>query len=95
MKKTGEIKDIKAQNPYLKRNLKFLRECCELTQQEIADALRIDRSTYTYWERGRTLPSVHKIAALMELYRRKGIKLDYNLLLDSLITASILQEISE
>ena len=56
MKKTGEIKEIKAQNPYLKRNLKFLRECCELTQQEIANALRIDRSTYTYWERGRTLP---------------------------------------
>lgn len=38
---------IKAQNLFLIRNLKFLRECCGVTQQQIANALCVDRSTYT------------------------------------------------
>lgn len=90
-----KICKIKAQNLFLIKNLKFLREYSDLTQQQIADALYIDRSAYTYWECGKNTPSIHKITALIEFYRRKGIKLDYNLLLGDFITSSIIQGISE
>ena len=80
---------------HLSENLKYLRECCELTQQQIADNLHIDRSAYTYLECGKSTPSIHKITALIEFYRAKVIKLDYNLLLGDFITSSIMQEISE
>lgn len=90
-----KICKIKVQNPYLRKNLKYLREYCELTQQQIANALCIDRSTYTYWERGKITPSIHKLTKLITYYREKGINLDYNLLLDRFITLSVMQEISE
>ena len=90
-----KISKIKPQNPYLRKNLKYLRECCQLTQQEIANALYIDRSAYTYWECGKSTPSINKITALIELYRVKGINLDYNLLLGEFITSSIIQKISK
>lgn len=89
MKKTEELK-IKNT---LCKNLKFLREFCELTQQQIAEALHIDRSAYSYWESGKTTPTLHSITALIEFYRAKGINLDYNLLLGDFITSSIMQGI--
>lgn len=88
-----KICKIKAQNPFLIRNLKFLRECCGVTQQQIADTLHIDRSAYSYWECGKTTPTLHSITALIKFYRVKGINLDYNLLLGDFITPSIMQEI--
>jgi transcriptional regulator with XRE-family HTH domain len=90
-----KICKIKAQNPYLRKNLKYLRECCQLTQQQIANALYIDRSTYTYWECGKITPSIHKLTEIVAYYREKGINLDYNLLLDGFITYSVMQKISE
>ena len=90
-----KICKIKAQNPYLRKNLKYLRECCQLTQQQIANALYIDRSTYTYWECGKITPSIHKLTEIVAYYREKGINLDYNLLLDGFITYSVMQKISK
>ena len=37
-----------------KKKLKRLRENFNLTQQQVAEALGIDRSTYAYYELGRT-----------------------------------------
>ena len=37
------------------KKLKRLRENFNLTQQQVAEALGIDRSTYAYYELGRTL----------------------------------------
>ena len=90
-----KISKIKAQNPFLIKNLKFLRNYCELTHQQIADVLHIDRSAYSYWESGKTTPTLHSITAIIELYRTKGINLDYNLLLGEFITSSIIQKISK
>ncbi|MEE1281334.1 MAG: helix-turn-helix transcriptional regulator [Acutalibacteraceae bacterium] len=84
-----EVQDI------LCKNLKFLRECFELTQQQVASELHIDRSTYTYWEVGTSTPSIFKLTSIIEFYEKRGIKLDYNLLLKNLLTASIIKEISE
>ncbi len=90
-----KISKIKPQNLFLIKNLKFLRNYCELTHQQIADVLHIDRSAYSYWECGKTTPTLHSITVLIEFYRAKGIKLDYNILLGDFITSSVMQEISE
>ena len=37
--------------------LRILREIYDVSQQEIADLLGIERSTYTYYELGKTEPS--------------------------------------
>lgn len=49
-------------------NLKYYREKCGLTQQQVADALNINRSTYTYYEMGRTEPSINTLQKIMLLF---------------------------
>lgn len=49
-------------------NLKRLRLYCGLTQKQIADMLNIDRSTYTYYETGKTVPDVETLKKLSRLY---------------------------
>jgi len=49
-------------------NLKRLRTYCKLTQKQIADLLNIDRSTYTYYETGKTVPDVETLKKLSRLY---------------------------
>jgi len=49
-------------------NLKRLRLYCGLTQKQIADQLNIDRSTYTYYETGKTVPDVETLKKLSRLY---------------------------
>lgn len=41
-------------------NLRFLRKKQEYTQQEIADRLGINRTTYTKWEKGVCEPGLKK-----------------------------------
>ncbi len=53
--------------------LKNYREFCSLTQQQVATTLGIDRSTYTYYENGKTTPS---ISTLMELIKMLNIPYD-------------------
>jgi len=49
-------------------NLKYYREKCGLTQQQVADALNINRSTYTYYEKGKTEPSINTLQKIMLLF---------------------------
>ena len=51
------------------KKLKRLRENFNLTQQQVAEALGIDRSTYAYYELGRTTPDLDKIDKLQRLYQ--------------------------
>ena len=53
----------------LSEALKMLRKRFEMTQKEVADALRIDRSTYTYYEIGRTKPDFSALCKLARLYK--------------------------
>lgn len=48
--------------------LKSLREENKLTQKQIADIMKIDRSTYAYYETGRTVPDLYAIALLANIY---------------------------
>lgn len=52
----------------LKNNLLTLRKTNNMTQQQLADLLGIERSTYTSWEAGRSLPKPAQFVKLSEIY---------------------------
>ncbi len=52
----------------LAEQLKHLRDYNAVTQREIADALCIDRSTYAYYEKGKTQPPLFMLMKLAQLY---------------------------
>ncbi len=45
-----------------------LRNNCTLTQQQVADVLHIDRSTYAYYERGTTEPDLKALKKLASVF---------------------------
>lgn len=45
-------------------NLKELRLKCQITQQDLAKAISVNRSTYAMWESGKAQPPLNKINAL-------------------------------
>lgn len=49
-------------------SLKKVREDHGLTQEAIAKVLGVDRSTYTFYENGKTSPSIASLIKLSELY---------------------------
>lgn len=53
----------------LKYNLKALRETRNLTQQEVADAINVSRSSYTYYETGGRYPSVETLSELAKIFK--------------------------
>lgn len=53
---------------YLSKKLRDLREKCGYTQQQIANALNIDRSTYSYYETGKTSPDIPSLLVLANVF---------------------------
>ncbi|WP_159459751.1 helix-turn-helix transcriptional regulator [Scatolibacter rhodanostii] len=47
--------------------LRKLRLKAGYTQQNLADALNINRSTYTYYETGKTTPDIHTLKSLAQI----------------------------
>lgn len=52
----------------LSQKLKKLRENSGYTQLQIANALSIERSTYTYYETGKTTPDINTIIKLAKIF---------------------------
>ena len=52
-----------------RHRLKFLRECRQLSQRQVAAALHIERSTYASYETGRSEPSLQNLKRLAALYQ--------------------------
>lgn len=52
----------------ISRLLKQYRKNCNLTQQQVADALSINRTTYTYYETGKTEPSLGTLHKLVKMF---------------------------
>ncbi len=48
--------------------LKYYRHECGLTQQQVADRLKIERSTYTYYETGKTKPDIETIVKIAKVF---------------------------
>lgn len=57
-----------AQKQALGGRLKQLREDAGLSQQKVANELGITRSTYTYYELGKTLPNIFTLRMLAEIF---------------------------
>ena len=53
----------------LKDNLKSFRKKCGFTQQLVSSLLKMERSTYTYYELGKTQPNVENLTKLSKLYK--------------------------
>ena len=53
----------------LGKALRMLRKNCELTQQQVADVLNVDRTTYCCYETGTTEPSLKSIALLGKIFK--------------------------
>ena len=58
----------------LEKRLRELRLEHQLTQQDLGEALGIDRTSYTYYERGKTSPSPASLCKLSRLY---NVTVDY------------------
>ncbi len=56
-------------NKELGHRLKRLREKNKMTQSEVAMYLNVTRSAYTYYETGKTQPSIQAIAILAKIYK--------------------------
>ena len=52
----------------LAERLRKFRETCGFSQQQIADKLNIHRATYSYYELGRTEPSVENLIRLAQIF---------------------------
>ena len=57
-------------------NLRELRNEKGYTQQQMADMLNIGRSTYTYYETGKSQPSYQNLKKICEI-----LEIDYNTIL--------------
>ena len=53
----------------LSQRLRSLREKCGFTQEQVAKTLNIDRSSYTYYETGKTEPSIASLIKLSNLFK--------------------------
>lgn len=53
----------------LPKRLKEIRKAHGLTQQNVADAIGWDRTTYTYYETGTNCPSLSTVEKLAKLYK--------------------------
>ena len=61
------IVDMKNQET-LGQRLKRIRNCNDFTQQQVADILNIDRSTYSYYETGKTEPNHETTIKLAKIF---------------------------
>lgn len=50
------------------KNLKKFRKGCNLSQQQVAESIGIDRSTYAYYESGRTIPGFDTMDMLTKIF---------------------------
>jgi DNA-binding XRE family transcriptional regulator len=59
------MNDIK---PELSQKLKILRKRSKMTQNEVANILHLNRSTYAYYESGRAVPALKTVVQLADLH---------------------------
>lgn len=68
------------------KNLRWLRERNNFTQAQLANALNLDRSSYSYYELGQSMPNVASL---------KKIKRIYNVSLDDLLTEDFAENLGQ
>lgn len=53
---------------YVHKNLRFLRKLYDMTQCEVAERVSIDRSSYAYYESGKTEPSYRTLMRIAKIF---------------------------
>ena len=53
----------------LGNRLRTLRRCNGMTQREVAARLHLDRSSYAYYEIGKTEPDLHTLSEIAGIFR--------------------------
>lgn len=62
----------------LAQNIQSQRKKSKLSQKQIAKKLKIDRSTYAYYELGKTSPTIFTLIKLAKIFHVNLIKLISN-----------------
>jgi transcriptional regulator with XRE-family HTH domain len=57
-----------AKYTYISEVLRRLRVKADFSQQNVADALNLNRSTYTYYETGKTTPDVRTLYKIAQIF---------------------------
>ena len=70
-------------NPNFAHNLRTVRRVLGISQSEIAEIIGVDRSTYTYYETGKSEPPIHRLKRIIDLFNSKFSvkKVDFDMLL--------------
>lgn len=55
--------------------LRFYREACALSQKQVAEALNIDRTTYTKYETGKSMPNLSIFGKIASIYNVSPLEL--------------------
>ena len=63
-----EVKRLPYEKKSLGEKLRKLRESYNLSQKQVAEALNIDRSTYTYYEKDKTRPSLETLVKISRIF---------------------------
>ena len=74
----------------LGRNLIFFRKLAGLTQQQVADRLNLNRTTYTKYETGASEPSIEILKALAVI-----LEVDVSLLLTDEMDPDLVEDVIE
>ena len=80
MRKAGRKVDAQGQEmknemqPLIGQRLTELRNSHQMTQEDLADKLRVSRQAISKWESDRTLPNIENLFCISELYQ---VSLDY------------------
>lgn len=61
---------------YLSQNLRFLRKAFHFPQWQVALWLNVERSSYTYYETGRTLPPLQICHLFLSIFFNSNYKLE-------------------
>lgn len=61
--------------PYLAHNLRTVRRILEISQSEMAAMIDIDRSTYSYYETGKSELPIYRLKKIIDFFNSKlGVK---------------------
>ena len=55
-------------NQDVAEKLRYWREACAITQEQVAEALNITRSAYTQYERGKAVPNPYAIVKIAAIF---------------------------
>ena len=53
---------------FIPERLRYFREKYDFTQEQLAAVLGVNRSTYAYYETGKTMPGIDRLIKLAEFY---------------------------